>query len=228
MEKCDSCGKPLVLKGGRCIYCQFPADSYRQDGQQPRVCENGNDGQRQQLKQFAERFSQSYHDILVFYRRDRMEMAKQINDGLRDLGYDCVLMEIDNAFTSKDDEYRLCWKVQINHCKDFFIVITADMADALLNPCTDVHFLLRYLLPYKYGEQKFKDNVHVYIERNYLPILDETKFNLIREQLDRDGYYSEVLDSTFVYPLKILHFDKKTGRYAVAGFRGRLNCSKKF
>lgn len=165
---------------------------------------------------------------MVFYRMDGQEMALQINNGLCKLGYDCVLMDIDNAFASKDDDYRLFRKVQYNHCKDFFIVITVDMANALLNPKSDVHYLLRYLLPKKSGLISVKDNVRFYVERNYLPVLDERVFEQIRDQLEKDGFYSDVLDSTFIYPLKILRFDKKTGQYAVQGLVNALNCSRKF
>lgn len=231
MSRCKYCGKTLILYKGRCIYCQWSPDASNNQGEPP-LCQNGNVGRPNWLEspQRSEPNGQeqSYHDIMVFYRMDGQEMALQINNGLRGLGYDSVLMEIDNAFASKDDEYRLVRKVQFNHCKDFFIVITADMASALLNPSSDVHFLLRYLLPKKSGTIAVKDNVNFYVERNYLPVLDERVFEQIRDQLDRDGYYSDVLDSTFIYPLKILRFDKKTGQYAVQGLINKLNCSRKF
>ena len=227
MATCKNCGKPLILRGGKCIYCQrCPDASNGQGGGQPRQNENGG---RPNLQVQPQRIEQhhhvhSYHEIMVFYRMDGQEMALQLNNGLRELGYDCVLMEIDNAFASKDDEYRMIWKVQINQCKDFFFVITADMANALLNPMSDVHFLLRYLLPGKSCEQKFKDNVHFFIERHYLPIIDEKVFEQIQDQLDKDGYnyYVLGLGSTFVYPLKILRFDKRTGQYDVRGLVNRL------
>lgn len=230
MANCKHCGKPLILSGGRCIYCHGrPYDSNSQGVIPP--CQNGSPGrpnrQEQPPKPEPNRQEQPYHDIMVFYRMDGQEMALQINNGLRTLGYDCVLMEIDNAFASKDEEYRRVREMQYNHCKDFFIVITADMANALLNPRSDVHFLLRYLLPKKSGSISVKDNVRFFVERNYLPVLDERVFAQIRDQLDRDGYYSDVLDSTFIYPLKILRFDKKTGQYTVQGLVNTLNCSRK-
>ncbi len=229
MATCKNCGRPLILNGGKCVYCHWIP--FMQNGQgenQPRQNVNGGCPNRQLQQQRPETNCpiQSYHDIMVFYRMDGREMALQINNGLRGLGYDCVLMDIDNSYASKDDEYCLNWKMQVNHCKDFFFVISAEMANAFLNPRTDVHFLLRYLLPDKYGEQKFKDNVHFFIERHYLPVLDERIFEQIQDQLDRDGYYSDIFLSTFIYPLKILHFDKKTGQYAVQGLVRKLNCGK--
>ena len=230
MEKCKNCGKTLILSGGKCLNCQgSPKASNNQGRNEPFPSGKGRqpNWQEQPPRTEPNRQEQSYHDIMVFYRMDGLAMASQINNGLRELGYDCVLMEIDNDFASKDDEFRMVWKVQLNHCKDFFIVITADMANAWLNPRSDVHYLLRYLLPQKSGFERVKDNVHIYVEQNYLPVLDENVFEQIRGQLDREGYYSDVLGSTFIYPLKILRFDKGTGQYAVQGIADRLNGKRK-
>lgn len=231
MATCKHCGRPLILSGGRCIYCHELEDTSNGQGAYHPL-QNRNYGcphlQGQPQRSESNHQEQSYHDIMVFYRMDGLEMASQINEGLQKFGYDSVLMKIDNDFASKDEEYRLDWKVQINQCRDFFIVITAGMANALLNPRSDVHFLLRYLLPLKSSIISVKDNVSFFVERNYLPVLDERVFEQIRDQLDKDGYYSDVLDSTFIYPLKILRFNKKTGQYAVQGIADRLNCSKKY
>ena len=52
MATCKNCGKPLILQGGRCIYCQFPADSYLRGALQKCARENGNDF-KQQPKQIV-------------------------------------------------------------------------------------------------------------------------------------------------------------------------------
>lgn len=230
MAICENCGKPLILSGGKCIYCHripVPSNDQReiQAHQNRNSCQTNLQRQQQKLNQNHR--AQSYHDIMVFYRMDGQEMALQINNGLQELGYDSVLMEIDNDFASKDNEYLITWKVQISRCKDFFFVITASMANDILNPMSDVHFLLRHFLPKKYGSLRFKDNVSFFIERHYLSILDENVFEQIRNQLDKDGYYSDVLGPTFVFPLKILKFDRKTGQYDVRGLVGRLNCDRR-
>lgn len=154
-------------------------------------------------------------------------MGQQVFDYLSMQGYDCVIMEMDDAFPAKSVEYRREWDQRVFHGKDLIIIYSEAMADAMLNPMTDVHHLLRIILPEIGTVNIFKFNLQVYVEHYCKLNLNFGKVERIRKQLEGDGYYSDILGSTTVYPLRIIGYKKESGRYAVQAVKNYLKSDKR-